>query len=77
MKKLYKKKYIICFYDIDTEVLLFVFDNVRDILKFQKKELTRQNINVINVELYRTLRRKDKTTKFLNGKLMEICIVDV
>lgn len=75
--KLYKNKYIIAFYDVTDEVLLYIFDNVREILEFQNKEITRQNVNLINVELYNALQRKDNLCRFLNGEFMRVYIIDM
>lgn len=73
---LYKGKYFIVFYSIDEEELLYTFDNVREICQFQGKEPTRANINLINVEIYRGLKRKNRLVKFLTGKPMKIYIYD-
>ena len=59
------------------EVLLYIFDNVREILEFQNKEITRQNVNLINVELYNALQRKDNLCRFLNGEFMRVYIIDM
>lgn len=75
--KFYRGKYIIVFYDKTDELMLYMFNNIKEILKFQKKELTRQNINLINVELYRALKRKDHLCKFLTGSTMRVYIVDM
>ena len=73
---LYKGKYFIVFYSTDEEELLYTFDNVREICQFQGKEPTRANINLINVEIYRGLKRKTRIVKFLTGKPMKINIYD-
>ena len=73
---LYKGKYFIVFYSTDEEELLYTFDNVREICQFQGKEPTRSNINLINVEIYRGLKRKNRLVKFLTGKPMKINIYD-
>lgn len=75
-RKFYKGRYFIVFYDKTDEVLEHMFDNVREILKFQKKEITRQNVNLINVELYRALRTKEHITKFLTGEVMRVYIIE-
>lgn len=75
--KFYKNKYIIAFYDVTDEVLLYIFDNVREILEFQNKEITKQNVNLINVELYNALQRKDNLCRFLNGEFMRVYIIDM
>ncbi len=77
MEKLYKNRFIIVFYDKNDMWQLYSFDNVRDILKFQGKPITRTNVNLINVELYRALRTKEHYTRFLNGKTMRVYIIDI
>lgn len=73
---LYKGKYFIVFYSLDDEELLYMFDNVREICQFQGKEPTRTNINLINVEIYRGLKRKTRLVKFLTGDPMKIYIFE-
>lgn len=77
MSKLYKGKYFIAFYDKNDEQLLHIFDNVREILNFQKKQITRANVNLTNVNIVRALKRDSHTTSFLTGELMHIYIFDV
>lgn len=72
----YKGQYFIVFYDEADEELLYMFDNAKEILIHQKKPITRNNLNLVNVELYRALRRKDHLTRFLNGEWMKIYIID-
>lgn len=74
--KLYKSKYFIVFYDKQDEDLRYMFDNVRDILKFQKKEITRQNVLQVNVELYRALLSKEHFVRFLTGEVLRVYIID-
>ena len=50
-KKLYKGKYFIVFYDKNDERLLYTFDNVKEILKFQKKEINTYNARLLNIDL--------------------------
>lgn len=71
----YKNKYFLVFYDKTDEDLIYMFDNVRDILKFMKKPITRQNINLINVELYRALSSKEHFCKFLTGEVLRVYII--
>lgn len=75
--KLYKGCYTIVFYDKTDTYYLYGFDNIREILKFMKKEPTRININLVNVELYRALRSDTHFTKFLTGEVMRVYIVNV
>lgn len=71
----YKGKYFLAFYDKTDEDLIYMFDNVRDILKFMNKPTTRQNINLINVELYRALSSKEHFCKFLTGEVLRVYII--
>ena len=75
--KYYKGAYFIVFYDHDDDTILYLFDNVRQILEFQGKEINRQNINLLNVELYRALRSRTHNIKFLTGKKMKVYVIDV
>lgn len=74
--KLYKGSYIIVFYDRYDRYLKYMFDNVRDILKFMKQEPTRTNVNRVNVEIYRALKTDTHFTRFLNGELLRVYIID-
>lgn len=74
-QRLYKGRYFIVFYDKTDEHFIEMFDNVREILKYQKKELTRQNINIVNVELFRALRSKEHFTRFLDGRVLRVYII--
>lgn len=74
-RSLYKGKYFLVFYDKTDEELLYIFENVRDILKFMGKEITRQNINLINVELYRALRSREHFCRFLTGEVMRVYMI--
>lgn len=74
--KLYKGRYFITFYDKDDTHFLQMFDNVREILKFQHKPITRQNVNLVNVELCRALRTDTHLTRFLTGEVMRVYIID-
>lgn len=71
----YKGKYFICFYDTD-DSFKYMFNNVREILKFKNKEFSPQNARLINVELYRALKSESHFTKFLTGELMRVYIIN-
>lgn len=75
-QKLYKGHYFIVFYDVHDEQLMYMFDNVREILNFMNRPLTRQNINLVNVELYRALKTNTHFTKFLTGENLRVYIID-
>ena len=75
--KLYKGRYSIVFYDKTDEEHLYSFDNVRQILEFQGRPITRTNINLINVELYRALKSEEHFVRFLTGEIMRVYIIDI
>ena len=74
-KKLYKGKYFIVFYDKNDERLLYIFDNVKEILKFQKKEINTYNARLLNIELYRALKSDEHFITFLTGEVMRVYII--
>lgn len=74
--KLYKGKYFIVFYDKTGERNLYSFDNVREILVFQNKQVNRQNINFVNVALYRALKSETHFTTLLTGDVMRVYVID-
>ena len=76
-RKYYKGQYFIIFYDRTDEIPMYIFNNVREILAFQKKEITRQNVNQVNVEMYRALKTDTHFTRFLNEKLLRVYIIDL
>lgn len=73
---LYKGKYFIVFYDKTDEHLLYMFDNVKEILEFKHKEINRNNIILVNVELYRALKSEFHFTRFLTGDVMRVYIIE-
>lgn len=73
---LYKGKYFIVFYDKTDEHLLYMFNNVKEILDFKKKEVNRNNIILVNVELYRALKSEFHFTRFLTGDVMRVYIIE-
>lgn len=75
--RLYKSKYVIVFYDKTDTDLLYIFDNVAEILEFQGKPLTDLNRRLVNVELCRALKTDTHFIKFLTGAVMRVYIIDV
>lgn len=75
--KLYKGHCFIIFYDKTDEIPLYIFDNVREILKWQKKEISSTNVNQINVEIYRAIKSGRHLTRFLNGEWLRVYIIDI
>ena len=72
----YKGHCIIAFYDKTGENYLYCFNNVREILEFRGMPITRTNVNMINVILYRALKREGHITNMLTGKPMSVWIID-
>ena len=75
--KYYKGKYIIAFYDKDDEFLLYLFDSIKDIIRFQKKEINKQTVAYTNLLLYLALKKKNPKTKMLDGTVMTVRIIDI
>ena len=75
--KLYKNRYCLAFYDKTGEYLLQLFDNVAEILSFQKKELSRYNKQMIMLYLYRALKSKEHFCTFLTGEVMRVYLIDM
>ena len=73
----YKGKYFIVFYDDDDETFRYMFNNVREILKFKNKKFSTENARLVNVELYRALKSETHFTRLLNGELMRVYIVNM
>lgn len=73
--KLYKGHYFIVFYDITDEVMMYMFDNVRDILKFLNRPITRNNIIEVNTVLCKALKTDSHITRLLNEPL-RVYIID-
>lgn len=73
--KLYKGSFFIVFYDKTDEWLQYMFDNVRDILKFMGKPITRQNVMIVNNELYRALKSETHFTRFLTGEVLRVHVI--
>ena len=73
--KQYKGSYFIVFYDKTDEYLLYMFDNVREILAYMHRPITRQNVNIINNELYRALKSETHITRFLNNEILRVYII--
>lgn len=74
--KLYKGHYFIVFYDIEDKYLTHMFDNVKEILSFMKKEYNRQNTMYVDAMLSRALKRETHITRFLTGEPLRVYIID-
>lgn len=76
-EKLYKKKYIIVFYDKTDEELMYWFNNIPEVLRFMKKEVNSNNIKVIQNNLYRALKSEEHFCTFLTGKTLRVYIIQI
>lgn len=74
--RFYKGKYFIVFYDKTDEKFLYMFDNVKQILKFQNKPITSENTKCINRYLYKALKSEEHFITFLTGEVMRVYIID-
>ena len=71
-----KKTHMIVFYEKDDETYVCSFDNIRDILKFRGLPYSKQNYDLIAVEIYRALKRQDNYTEML-GRPMHVYLIDL
>lgn len=74
--KFFKGKYNIFFYDENDEHIVAFFNNIREILEYKKKDFTKQNYDLIKVELYRAQKR-DYKTRMLDGSVMHVHLINV
>lgn len=74
---LYKGKYVLSFYEKDDETLKFIFDNLKDVCKELGWEVNKKNMNRIQVDIYRSLRRKNHQTNLFRGQCLRVYIVDM
>lgn len=75
-QKLYKGHFFIVFYDASDEYLMYMFDNARDILTFMGAPITRNNVNKVNNNIVRALKRDTHLTRFLTGEPLRLYIID-
>lgn len=76
--KFYKGIYSIDFYTNDKyETFIASFNNVREILVWQEKEITRNNVILLNTEIARALKRDNHYTRCLDGNGMKVYITSL
>lgn len=75
--RLYKDRYVILFYERDDDTLKYMFDNVRQVCKELKWEINKRNLNIIQINITRSLRRKNHQTNLFRGQCLRVYIVDV
>lgn len=76
-REYYKGQYLIVFYDRTGEWLLHMFNNVRDLLAFQGREMTRHNILNADKLLMRALNKENHSTRMLDGTFMKVYVIDI
>ena len=75
-KSLYKGRYFLAFYDKSDEELLYIFNNIEEILKYKKEEINYYNKNITGVKLCRALKNQGNFTRMIDGSLMRVYIID-
>ena len=75
-EKLYKKKYVLVVYDKDDDTFKYLFDNLTELCKTLGWEVNRKNMNRVQVNVYRALRRPDHQINLFRGQCYKIYIVD-
>lgn len=76
-ERLYKGRYVILFYERDDDTLKYMFDNVRQICNALGWKINRKNMNYIQVDVNRSLKRKNHITNLFRGQCLRIYIEDV
>ena len=76
-EKLYKKKYIIAIYDRDDETLKYLLNNLTEMCEALGWEVNRKNMNRIQVNMYRALKRPDHRFNLFRGQGYRAYIIDI
>jgi hypothetical protein len=76
-EKLYKNKYVLAVYDRDDDTLKYLFDNLKELCEVLGLEVNRKNMNKVQVNVYRALKRPDHQTNLFRGRCYKIYIVDI
>lgn len=76
-ERLYKNKYVIAFYEKDDDTLAFLVDNLYEVCQKLGWEVNRKNMNYIQVDIYRSLRRSNHQTNLFKGKCYKVYVVDI
>lgn len=76
-EKLYKDKYVIMFYEKDDDTFKYQFNNLRQVCKELGWPITRNNMNRIQVDIYRSIRKHNHQTNLFKGQCLKVYIVDV
>lgn len=76
-EKLYKGKYVLVFYEKDDDTLKYLFNNLREVCEKLGWEINRRNMNRIQVDIYRSLRRPNHQTNLFRRQCLKVYIVDI
>ena len=75
--KLYKDKYVISFYESDDDTLKYVFDNLREVCIELGLEVNHKNMNRIQVDIFRSVRRPNHQTNLFRGQCLRVYLTDI
>lgn len=76
-ERLYKTKYVLAFYEKDDDTLVFIANNCIEICKRLGWKVNKRNMNYIQVDIYRSLRRSNHQTNLFRGKCYKVYIIDM
>ena len=73
----YKGRYMIMFYDVDDDTLVYCFENTSQILHFLGVENCIENRRKISILIWKAIRRIDHKCFFMNNKELIIHLEDI
>lgn len=76
-EKLYNNKYALAFYENDDETFLFMVNNIKELCDYLKMEPTHNNLNLLQVKVFRGLRRSNHVIRFNHGKRLHVYLIDI
>lgn len=75
--RLYKGRYVVMFYEKDDDTLKYMFNNLTQVCRQLGWEVNRQNMNRIQVDIHRSLKRSNHQTNLFRKQCLKVYIVDV
>lgn len=75
--RLFKRKYIIVFYESDDDTFKYMFDNIREVCSFMGKKPTKQNLMRITADIVRSEKRWNHRTNLFRGQSLRVYLVDM
>ena len=76
-EKLYNNKYALAFYENDDETFLFMVNNIKELCDYLKMEPTHNTLNLLQVKVFRSLRRSNHVIRFNHGKRLHVYLIDI